>query len=256
MEYHLYRSDVLGNIKTYYCSFYVASDEAPFDVAQRNLLSNINTSAYFDSKYNPMTANLFITMCIPHTMGGEQNRFQYFILSKDGPSDEVEEGEETYKGGLTSSQIQKIANKFTMALHDRLRPGRRVEVEETRRILKEVVENKFFYKVRLMQDDHNKAGAITYMGVYAEDSEEAVMETIRRLAEHCDTDFKGSSRFHKGKLQTDDGEVDIVIEHHVEDNYDISMYHSWEQLSVLSRMYIGPERQQKWSVRVYKIEKD
>lgn len=27
MEYHLYRSDALGNIKTYYCSFYVASKE-------------------------------------------------------------------------------------------------------------------------------------------------------------------------------------------------------------------------------------
>lgn len=107
MEYHLYRSDVLGNIKTYYCSFYVAIDEAPFDVAQRNLLNDINNDAYFDSEYTPMTANLFIAMCIPHAIDGEQKRFQYFILSKDGPSDDVEEVEETYKGGFTNSQIQK-----------------------------------------------------------------------------------------------------------------------------------------------------
>ncbi len=241
MEYHLYRSDVLGNIKTYYCSFDEAINEAPFDVAQRNLLNDINNDAYFDSEYNPMTANLFIAMCIPHAIDGEQKRFQYFILSKDGPSDDVEEVEETYKGGLTSSQIQKIANKFTMDLHGRLRSGSRIWCP---------------YTVKLMQDDHNKPGAITHTGVYAEDSEEAVNETIRRLGEHCETDFKGDSYFYKGKLQTDDGEVDIVIEHHVENNYDIPMYHSWEQLSVSSRRYIGSERPQKWSVRVYKIEKD
>ena len=85
MEYHLYRSDVLGSIKTYYCSFDEAINESPFDVAKRNLLNNISNDAYFDSKFNPMTANVFIAMCIPHAMGGEQNRFQYFILSKDDP---------------------------------------------------------------------------------------------------------------------------------------------------------------------------
>lgn len=256
MEYHLYRSDVLGGSKTYYYSFDIPSNESPVDAARRNLLNDISNDAYFDCEYNSVTKNLFITMCIPHAVGGEQSRFQYFILSKDGPSDDLEGVEETYKGGFTNSQIQKIANKFTMALHGRLLPGKRVEVEETRRILKEVVDNKVLYEVRLMQDDHNKAGAITYTGVYAEDSEEAVNETIRRLGEHCETDFKGDSYFYKGKLQTDEGEVDIVIEHHVEDNYDIPMYHSWEQLSVSSRRYIGSERPQKWSVRVYKIEKD
>ena len=163
---------------------------------------------------------------------------------------------ETYKGGFTNSQIQKITNKFNMALHDRLRRGKRVEVAETRRILKEVVENNFFYKVRLMQDDRNKAGAVAHMGLYAEDSEEAVMETIRRLVEHCDTNFKGCSRFYKGKLQTDDGEVDIVIEHHVEDNYDTPLYYSRAKLGDSSKGCVGPEYPQKWSVRIYQIEKD
>lgn len=256
MEYHLYRSDVLGNIKTYYCSFDVAINESPVDVVRRYLLNDFSNDAYIASKYNPVTKSLFIDMCIPHAVGGEQGRFEYFIITKDDPSNDVEEVEETYKGGFTNSQIQKIANKFTMALRGRLLPGKRVEVEETRRILKEVVENKIFYEVRLMQDDHNKAGAITYMGVYAEDSEEAVNETIRRLGEYCKTHFKGDSYFYKGKLQTDDGEVDIAMEHHVEDNYDIPMYHSWEQLSVSSRRCIGPGHPQKWSVRIYKIEKN
>ena len=87
MEYHLYRSDALGNIKTYYCSFVEPINESPFDVALRNLSNNISNSASFDSKYNPVTKSLFITMFIPHAMGGEQKRFQYFILSKEAPSE-------------------------------------------------------------------------------------------------------------------------------------------------------------------------
>ena len=256
MEYHLYRSNSRGNVETYYCSFDVASNESPFDVARRNLLSNIDDTAYFWKRYKSVTKNLLIAMYTPNAMDEEQKRVQYFILSKDGPYGDVEEVEETYKGGFTNSQIQKIANRFTMALHDRLYPGKRVEVEETRRILKEVVENKIFYEVRLMQDDHNKAGAITHMGLYAENSEEAVMETIRRLGEHCDTDFKGCSHFYKGTIQTDDGEVDIVIEHHVEDNYDTPLYYSRAKLGDSSKRCVGPEYPQKWSVRIYKIEKD